>query len=296
MNEFCLLIGNDINNISPGISWSDLLANIKKKYQVTTLENGQKPFPMLYEEIFLRAIQSRHLNEKELKTYISESVSLIKPNEIHQMIRDLPVSNIITTNYEFSLEGETQRTNTSLVRETTYSIFRRHETMDKTYWHIHGDCSIPNSINLGYEHYCGQLQKMRDYVVNGTNYTSDKIFKAAFVKRLKQQKELKLQSWIDLFFTHDIHILGLSLDFVEIDLWWLLTYRARHKFYRKSSFIKNRLFYYTTQKWYNLSRDKMQLLTANDVEIVTIDESNKTRYYKKIIKDIMKRYNVSIKN
>lgn len=247
MDKFSLLVGNDINNISPGISWSDLLTNIKIKYHVTALENGQKPFPMLYEEIFLNAIKIQHLNEKELKTYISDSVSQIKQNEIHELIRALPTKNIITTNYEFSLEGSIPKNNTSLVRETTYSVFRRHETNDKTYWHIHGDCDSPNSINLGYEHYCGQLQKMRDYVVNGTNYTSDTVFKAALIKRLKQKKNLQLQSWIDLFFTQDIHILGLSLDFVEIDLWWLLTYRARNKFYKKSNFIQNKLFYYTTK-------------------------------------------------
>lgn len=295
MNKFSLLVGNDINNISPGISWSDLLANIKTKYHVTALENGQKPFPMLYEEIFLNAIKVQHLNEKELKTYISDSVSQIKQNEIHQIIQALPTKNIITTNYEFSLEGPNPKTNTSLVRETTYSVFRRHETADKTFWHIHGDCDSPSSINLGYEHYCGQLQKMRDYVVNGTNYTSDTVYRASLIKRLKQKKNLQLQSWIDLFFTQDIHILGLSLDFVEIDLWWLLTYRARNKFYRKSDFIQNQLFYYTTKKWHQISVDKMQLLKANDVEIIVIDESDKTRYYKKILKEINKKYSLTNK-
>ncbi|OOG16081.1 hypothetical protein BWD42_22115 [Sphingobacterium sp. CZ-UAM] len=293
MNKFSLLVGNDINNISPGISWSDLLTNIKTKYHVTALENGQKPFPMLYEEIFLNAIKIQHLNEKELKTYISESVSKIKQNEIHQLIQTLPTQNIITTNYEFSLEGLTSRKNTSLVRETTYSVFRRYETADKTFWHIHGDCDSPGSINLGYEHYCGQLQKMRDYVVNGTNYTSETVYKAALIKRLKQQKDLQLQSWIDLFFTQDIHILGLSLDFVEIDLWWLLTYRARNKFYKKSNFIQNQLFYYTTKKWFQIAVDKMQLLKANDVEIIVIDESDKTKYYRKIVKKISERYQLS---
>ncbi|MDM1294465.1 hypothetical protein HX021_09190 [Sphingobacterium sp. N143] len=290
MNKFSLFVGNDINNISPGISWSDLLANIKTKYNVASLENGQKPFPMLYEEIFLNAIKEKDLHEKELKIYIADSVSQIKQNEIHQLIRATPTANIITTNYEFSLEGSPDTVNSSLIKETTYSVFRKHDSADKTYWHIHGDCNNPTSINLGYEHYCGQLQKMRDYVVNGTNYTSETVYKEPLIKRLSQQKKLNLQSWIDLFFTTDIHILGLSLDFVEIDIWWLLTYRARNKFYRKSNFISNKLLYYTTKKWYNISKDKMQLLQANDVEIIVIDESNKTKYYKKVLETINKRY------
>ncbi|MNK05839.1 hypothetical protein D3C87_237270 [compost metagenome] len=295
MNKFALLVGNDINNISAGISWSDLLHNIKQKYKVSSLENGQKPFPMLYEEIFLNAIREKHINERGLKTYISDCVSQINQNEIHQLIRDLSIENIITTNYEFSLEGEIATANTGLIRETTYSVFRKHQIGNTSYWHIHGDCLNPSSINLGYEHYCGQLQKMRDYVVNGTNYNSQTVYKAALIKRLSRKKDTKLQSWIDLFFTQDIHILGLSLDFVEIDLWWLLTYRARNKYYRRSAFIENQLFYYTTKKWYALSKDKMQLLQANDVEIVIIDETNKTKYYKKVLASIKNRYKLPSK-
>ncbi|WP_294185774.1 SIR2 family protein [uncultured Sphingobacterium sp.] len=290
MNKFTLLVGNDINNISPGISWSDLLTNIKEKYKVSSLENGLKPFPMLYEEIFLGAIKKQHINERELKSYISDCVSKIKQNEIHQLIREIPIKNIITTNYDFSLEGQNSTPNTGLIRETTYSIFRRHESERKTYWHIHGDCLNPSSINLGYEHYCGQLQKMRDYVVNGTNYSSETVYKDSLMKRLNQKKRTELQSWIDLFFTQDIHIFGLSLDLVEIDLWWLLTYRARNKYYKRSSFIKNQLFYYTSKKWYSLSKDKMQLLQAHDVEIIVIDEADKTKYYKKVLAAVRKRY------
>jgi hypothetical protein len=38
-------------------------------------------------------------------------------------------------------------------------------------------------------------------------------------------------SWVDVFLRNDVHIIGLQLDFAEIDLWWLLTVkeRLRHK-------------------------------------------------------------------
>lgn len=32
--------------------------------------------------------------------------------------------------------------------------------------------------------------------------------------------------WPELFFTSDIAIVGLGLDYSEIDLWWLLSMRA----------------------------------------------------------------------
>lgn len=287
MTNTALLIGNDINNINKGTSWNDLLISIKNKYHVETLENGRKPFPMLYEEIFLSAIQQQHMDEKELKTFIADAVSNIQQNELHELIRELSVENIMTTNYDFSLAGTHPKEKTSLVNETTYSVFRKYHSLNKTYWHIHGDCNNPFSINLGYEHYCGQLQKMRDYVVNGPNYSaSTKIYKASLIRRLQAGRQMALQSWIDLFFTTDIHIFGLSLDFVEIDLWWLLTYRARNKFYKKNTFIKNQIYYYIPNKYVNDSSDKIQLLRANDVKVEIIDEENKSKYYQKIINSI----------
>ncbi|UPZ38599.1 SIR2 family protein [Sphingobacterium sp. PCS056] len=287
MTNTALLIGNDINNINKGTSWNDLLISIKNKYHVQTLENGRKPFPMLYEEIFLSAIQQQHMDEKELKTFIADAVSNIQQNELHELIRELSVENIMTTNYDFSLAGTHPKEKTSLVNETTYSVFRKYHSLNKTYWHIHGDCNNPFSINLGYEHYCGQLQKMRDYVVNGPNYSaSTKIYKASLIRRLQAGRQMVLQSWIDLFFTTDIHIFGLSLDFVEIDLWWLLTYRARNKFYKKNTFIKNQIYYYIPNKYVNDSSDKIQLLRANDVKVEIIDEENKSKYYQKIINSI----------
>lgn len=290
MDRYALLIENDINNITSGNSWKDLLKDIKSKYNVPLLDNGDKPFPMLYEEIFLHAVKENNINEIELKAYISEEISRISHNEIHCLIRGLPSDNILTTNYEFSLEGIQPTVNNSLIKETTYSVFRQYKVDNKTYWHIHGDCNVPASINLGYEHYCGQLQKMRDYVVNTPNYTSKKIHKESLVRRLKMQEKLNLQSWVDLFFTHDIHVFGLSLDFVEIDIWWLLTYRARSKYYKKNHFIENKLYYYIPHKCVESSRDKIQLLKANDVKIIDIDIEDKSEYYKEVINRIRSKY------
>jgi hypothetical protein len=39
----------------------------------------------------------------------------------------------------------------------------------------------------------------------------------------------------------------------------------------------------------------MQLLQANDVEIVIIDETNKTKYYKKVLAGIKNRYKLPSK-
>ena len=52
------------------------------------------------------------------------------------------------------------------------------------------------------------------------------------------------RSWVDLFFTADVWIIGLGLEFVEIHLWWLLTYRARQR--ALGIGLNNRVTYFCT--------------------------------------------------
>jgi hypothetical protein len=75
MKDFALLVGNDINNIKPGKSWKELLDDITTYCGVRYINREEKPLPMLYEEIFLSAIQTKMMDEKELKIYIAGIVS-----------------------------------------------------------------------------------------------------------------------------------------------------------------------------------------------------------------------------
>ena len=291
MSEYAILAGNDINNVSPGKSWKDLVNEMKNKFGVKTIDNGNKPFPMLYEEIYLNAFRKSGVDEKELKSYIADQVLKITQNDIHEGIRELPIKHIITTNYEYTLEGVSPGVNSGVVKETHYSVFRHYEVNGKAFWHIHGDCNYPNSINLGFEHYCGQLQAMRNYVASGTNYASDKVLKTSLMRRLAQGILVNLQSWIDLFFTCDIYILGLALDFVESDLWWLLTYRARAKASGKPKYpeITNKIHYFVPKKYAVDSKDKLDLLKANDIEIDIIDIADRKDYYLEVLTQLRKR-------
>lgn len=290
MNKYAILVGNDINNISSGKSWKNLIDEIKAHFKVKTINNGDKPFPMLYEEIYLNAVRKNEFDEKELKTYIADQVSKIDENEVHKAIRELPIKNIITTNYEYSIEGAQPGTNDGVVKETTYSIFRRYAMDGKNFWHIHGDCNYPNSINLGFEHYCGQLQAMRNYVVSGTNYESEKVVKTSLIRRLTQGNPIDIQSWLDLFFICDIYIFGLALNFVESDLWWLLTYRARIKTSKKhkSPKIDNKITYFVPKKYEESSKDKLDLLKAHDIRVEIIDIEDRREYYLEVLAQLPK--------
>lgn len=290
MRRKTLLIGNDINNLVPNNSWEDLLHGIIEFCNAEKLVNNfkDKPFPLLYEEIFLKSSKESMINENELKKFIGKQVSKIETNEIHSLISHIETNDIITTNYEFSLEGFIPSKSNAIIDEKLYSVFRHYKVGSRKYWHIHGDCRIYNSINLGFEHYVGQLQQIRNYVVTGTNYKSKEISKLPLIKRIAIN-DFNEQSWIELFFNSDIHIFGLALDFIETDLWWLLTYRARQLFYKRKSEIPNRIFYYIPKEYCENSKSKIDLLTANGVHVINnISGNNKLDYYKNVIDIINK--------
>ena len=291
MQRKTLLVGNDINNIVSKNSWKDLINDIVEfcNAQRLVINFENKPFPLLYEEIFLKSLKETHRNENELKKFISEKVSNIEVNEIHKRIQKFDTKNIITTNYEFTIEGQIPQNNSAIINETLYSIFRHYKVGTKKHWHIHGDCRIPNSINLGFEHYIGQLQQIRNYVVTGTNYKSKEISKLPLIKRMEKKHEFSGQSWIELFFTSDIYIFGLSLDFVETDLWWLLTYRARQLFYKKNSNIKNEIYYFIPTEYKHKSKEKIDLLKANGIIVIdTLYGTDKLSYYNSVLDRIEK--------
>ncbi|WP_269845124.1 SIR2 family protein [Geothermobacter hydrogeniphilus] len=197
---------------------------------------------------------------------------------------------MLTTNYEFTLEKpalnkSVNLKNSGAVSEQKYSLFRQFEISGKRFWHIHGDANHPQSIALGYEQYSGYLQNMRNYMVSGTkdNYKSIKL--EALIKRLKRG-DYSITSWIDLFFSHDIHILGLGLDFVEIHLWWLLTYRARvlngHKLSRR-----NKIYYYYPRSREKDDKTKLRFLKAYGVVLRDFDDTlGRESYYNQILKKL----------
>jgi hypothetical protein len=292
VHTFSLLVGNGINNLVPNNSWQDLLEDMVRFCEVEGLINHRstKPFPLLYEEIFLKSLQMSRRKENELKTFIARKVAQIEPNALHERIREFAIDDIITTNYEFSLEGQVPVKNKGVIEEKVYSVFRHYEVNSIRYWHIHGDCRVPNSINLGFEHYGGQLQQMRNYVVSGTHYERVGLTKHPFIKRLKAKESMGL-SWIDLFFTTDIYIVGLSLDFVETDLWWLLTYRARQLYYRSRPDITNKIVYFLPREYKEAALVKLDFLAANGVQVVdSIPGTDTLQYYHQVL-DYIERDN-----
>jgi len=287
-----LLIGNDINNINNSKSWEDLLHRIVKicgnNFDIDI--NKAKPFPLLYEEIYLKAIRSGIIDEKTLKSKIAEIICNIEPNEIHKELISINCDNYITTNYDYSLEkvlvnGDLRKelSNIGIRKESKYSLYRHNRIGNKKFWHIHGEVNIPNSITLGFEHYGGQLQQYRDYTITGTHY------KGAFKNRQPLHQQLTKgntfeNSWINFLYQNEVHILGLKLGYEETDLWWLLASRAR--FIHESSFLnKSKIIYYCPSVYKDPY--KTEIMEACNIKTVFLDFEG-LDFYKNVIKKINK--------
>lgn len=155
---------------------------------------------------------------------------------------------------------------------------------NKHFWHIHGDRNHLSSITLGYEHYSGYLQQMRNYIATGTSYTNLKLL--PLIKRIDTGRLTETYSWLDFFFTKDVYIFGLTLDFIEIHLWWLLTYRQRTIRSQKIP-LKNQVIYFYPEKLENTIRHKLQLLNSYEIKTISISlDPNVTDYYLCILNKI----------
>jgi hypothetical protein len=225
-----LLLGNGINRIDNNYSWNNLMDDLLAYAEMTNaITLDQKPFPLLYEEIFLRLSSYDSRPESQVKSKIAELVRNVKSNDLHRRVMKLNIDEIITTNYDYNLESVTAGGIRGAklippVKGSKYSIMRRRKAGKKTIWHIHGECHAPGSILLGYHQYAGYLQTIRNYVTKGLKY-KDVQFEP-LTKRMRDG-DTEIRTWIDHFFMSDVYILGLTMDFVEMHLWLLLNLRGR---------------------------------------------------------------------
>lgn len=280
-----LLVGNGINRLSKDYSWENLLDELVLDIgKENAIEHRKiKPLTLLYEEIFFRSRRYLDKDEIDLKKKISDLVNKLKPNDFHRKFLNLGTTHILTTNYDYNLEksayGKVEKgKSVNLSIERKYNLFRRRQINNKYIWHIHGEAEIPNSITLGHEHYSGYLQKMRNHLTEKNNIH-------------------KGNSWVDLFIKSDVHIVGLSLDYTEIDLWWLIIYKERLKLNGKNdSYIGKTIFHHFSKPTDSERNDsaqtaKFSLLESYGVEIrrESVREGEYDKAYNKFIKNFKDR-------
>lgn len=278
MKGSALLLGNGINLLTAGAhDWKSVLTGLSEKYGLNDVMTHYryKPFTLIYEEIALRIGIPEKRREIDLKRDVCDLMKRMRRNKYHAKLLDAPVKHILTTNYDYSIarSGGSNGTRANLRPETRYNVFRRRSTNNKWIWHIHGELDAPNTITLGHEQYSGQLQKVREYA------TSDRRDKNKIKSPFKLGQDDfddrdEPYSWVDVFFRDDIHIAGFGLEYNEIEIWWLLSYKERLR--QRSGFEVGKTCFYHAQK----SDDgdhveaKLGILKSLNVDVVKVPISD----------------------
>lgn len=247
-----MLIGNGLNRLdsSNSISWGNILSALKTKYRIEVdLDNFFKPFPLAFDEMqHLKSgnssLKSKLKNLKQsIRTEIENQLKGKKGfNEFHQKIALLNYDDILTTNYDYSLEKSIDPN--FMIEKNKFAQNRQERKFSlkrcyilnsqKKIWHIHGELidsrnhskiskSYPEeSIMIGYEHYTNYLEKIQEIIKGKSG--SQKTENQSLTIRIRDQKQSIF--WTDILFTHDVDIVGQAIDFSENHLWWLFNYRA----------------------------------------------------------------------
>lgn len=231
----CLLLGNGLNRLAAQTDWVTLLHQLIEKNNLsgTVHYHERKPLSLLFEELCAQLPGKFIDNEIMVKRQIGDLLVDIQLSPLHAQFAEL-FRVIMTTNYDFAIETalcESLYTYSPTPQEKRYSLFRKAVAGTREVWHIHGTQDRPETILLGYDHYAGALQKIRNYMTSGVDIGRPKMKIATKVNSTDPEFEKGREpySWVDHFLRDHVHIVGLGLDFTEIDLWWLLLHKRRRE-------------------------------------------------------------------
>ena len=245
-----LLLGNGINQLE-GLApaWEKLLNDIAKAHGCKSEDSLSNilSYEMLENQILKKSDMTETDVHKKIAQELEQGEIQTKTDwskTVHAQLTALPVSAILTTNYDYALERslDPRFRHKYTTTETRYNRFRYQEAGGKRIYHIHGECAYPRSICLGYEQYAGTLQYLRQDIVKNTSDQKDghSFLLADILRGITPKPE---NCWVYDYFTEDLYILGLGLDISELDLWWLLSYRSKEL---KNLPIANKIVYLDT--------------------------------------------------
>ena len=259
-----LLLGNGIDrsfNSNP-ISWGELLDKMTTNHDLP--DHDMLPFPL---EVVLRT--NDHVDEA-LKAHCLElkgSAADDKLREVLTRLLTLGFDDILTTNYDYTLEGtafypdDVSFARAAKTMEHTAEVKRAEgKYMLHTYnaaamngvnnriWHIHGEARKPSGMVIGHYLYVNLVSKWKEKLNE-----RDQAY-----KNFDQTKPSGC--WLDSFIMGNVYVLGFGFDFSELDLWWLINRKKREK-----ALPHGKVIFYTPEN--KSEAAKYALLNAYGVEI-----------------------------
>ena len=301
-----ILLGNSVNLLTNNNkkSYEKLILNLCSKYSCDKhsliYKDLNKPLPLLYEELLHTAIKCNHNKDviKNIKADLIEELNQIGINDYHKQYMELGIKNIFTSNYDYNLEKSIsgKPINENILRENKFSLFRRKKINNSYIWHIHGEINNENSLVLGYDNYVSYLSEMKKYLSSASVTHKERIRSPYNFKNFdrnfdKTDNKIKY-SWTDLFFRDDVHIVGLKLDYSEIDLWWLIATKGYKKLINpqtKNRYGETIVHYFKENNNSNSDMAKISMLKSFGVDIREYNIKREDDYkfnHDKILKEI----------
>jgi hypothetical protein len=248
-----LLIGNGLNQcLDGGLPWGNLLSQIADQFGVATCSDI--PMPLEFERLINVHLKNNPSDAKDIYNRIKTAVAgrvlnvSLPSTAIQTELAKLKLSNIITTNYDLLLE---KSYNSAFVpnihqgvanKPTKYLSGAVGTISGVNFYHAHGCATVPSTICLGYEHYMGMVEKIRDAINTAPRDLGKKKIQAVL-----DGSASPTDTWMEKFYTTNVGIIGFGLYECESDFWWLLTHRASLYHADETgnhSHIKNSITYY----------------------------------------------------
>ena len=141
---------------------------------------------------------------------------------------------------------------------------------------------------LGHEQYSKYIHQIRSYLTTGVE-TKAKMRKgrpylSKFARKKVRGSEY-VETWVDLFLEHEVHIVGFSFDYTENHLWNLLMEKQQLR--AKGESVGKVVFHRCSDKNQSTSDEaKLSILSAFDVEVIDHTSGSYSEAYDKCIRGL----------
>ena len=221
-----LVLNSSINSINVK-KWDEYIYSLSDKeiYETEKKKYGNIPYSILASLLASDDDVKRH--NDYLKCF--ETQELMFESSLEKIVT-LPVDAILTTNYTYEIENVFCKMFSNLKDKSKFSYYYSSKADGKyllhhynkfpnspEIWHIHGELRRKSSIILTHDEYVKLIGKL----VEENNKNSNKY--------VSFKNQLKINSWLDYFIVGNLYIVGFSMNFSELDLWWILNRRKREK-------------------------------------------------------------------
>ena len=290
-----ILYGNGVNLLRGGKTWTGILKEISQSgylppikdntllYEYIMLPKDQKTYLVLRDcfgrqliDVEGKQFRVCEITEEYLKEKLCKKL-LAEPSWFYDELVKMNADNYLTTNYKTYLNQKYEDKHIVEFKDDSSKesiLLYNHEYTIKNgkktcFWNIHGSVNTPSTILLGLHEYCKYVVAINDIIHKDS------------------------ESWVNLFFNTNVHIIGFGLGYEETDLWYILTTRKRRM--KEKGDVNNEIFFYAIKdSSYDIAKNK--LLEAAGVKVIDIDFSWGDNEYDAAYSQICNEFNILRQN